>query len=383
MGVNVDEREVQSLPVNGRQMSQFLLQAPGSQNTGAGTWYDIRFSGQPVETNAYRFDGIDGGSVISAVPGNVGGEVTTVFKLQASIENVQEFRVESSAYPAEFGTGAGGQVNVVTKSGSNNVHGDVFEYVRNDRFDAANFFDNYAGLPKSVLRLNQFGGSLGGPVAANKAFFFGSYEGYRLKAGTNLVEAVPSAAAWARAVPAIAALQPGFLMPAAVILPGKSTNPDFDIAQFQNPDDIREDAFSGRIDLKFADRWSSYLRVFHDQGTSNQAQSVSGRFVHTTDNPTNAVFSLQGVLGSSTTNDFKVGYNGAPTRYAGKAQNHQWHRLHANFHQSEWKRDQRGRAGPGLDDRHHRARGAHPFEQRAKTAVCRRTIRMPCPSLIR
>jgi hypothetical protein len=231
-------------------MSQFLLQAPGSQNTGAGTWYDIRFAGQPVETNTYRFDGIDGGSVISSVPGNVGGEVTTVFKLQASIENVQEFRVESSAYPAEFGTGAGGQVSVITKSGSNDVRGSAFEYVRNGRFDAPNYFDTYAGLPKSLLRLNQFGGSLGGPLATNKAFFFGSYEGYRQKAGTNLVEAVPSVASWARAVPAIAALRPGFLAPGAVVLPGKSTNPDFDIAQFQNPDHVQEDAFSGRLDMK-------------------------------------------------------------------------------------------------------------------------------------
>jgi hypothetical protein len=247
--------------------------------------------------------------------------VTTVFKLQASIENVQEFRVESSAYPAEFGTGAGGQVSIITKSGSNNLMGSAFEYVRNDKFDAPNYFDTYAGLPKSLLRLNQFGGSLGGPIASNRAFFFGSYEGYPQKAGTNIVEAVPSAAAWARAVPVIAALRPGFLAPGAVILPGKSTNPDLDIAQFQTPDEVREDAFSGRLDVKVNDRWSSYFRVFHDQGTSDQAQSVSGRYVHTTDNPTNAVFSLLGVLGNNTTNDFKVGYNGAPTRLVGVAQN--------------------------------------------------------------
>jgi hypothetical protein len=321
MGVNVGDREVQALPVNGRQMSQFLLQAPGSQNTGAGTWYDIRFSGQPVEHNAYRFDGIDGGAVISAVPGNVGGEISSAFKLQASIENVQEFRVESSAYPAEFGTGAGGQVSVVTKSGSNRVSGGLFEYVRNEKFDAPNYFDTYANLPKSLLRLNQFGGSVGGPLAKNKAFFFGSYEGYRLKAGVNLVEAVPSAASWARAVPAIAALRPGFLAPGAVILDGKSTNPGFDIAQFQSPDELREDAFSGRLDVKFTDQWSSFVRVFHDQGTSDAAQSVSGRFVHTTDNPTNFVFNLLGVLGNTTTNEFKIGYNAAPTRLRGLSQN--------------------------------------------------------------
>src|SRR5207253_7725557 len=119
--------------------------------------------------------------------------------------NIQEFRVESSAYPAEFGTGSGGQVSVITKSGANAFHGAAFEYLRNDRFDAPNYFDTAAGLPKSLLEQHQFGGSIGGPIAKNRAFFFGSYEGYRLEAGINIVEAVPSAAAWSRAVPASAA----------------------------------------------------------------------------------------------------------------------------------------------------------------------------------
>src|SRR5207245_6711359 len=136
------------------------------------------------------------------------GEVATPFKLQASLENIQEFRVESSAYPAEYGTGSGGQVSVITKSGANAVHGAAFEYLRNDKVDAPNYFDTAAGLPKSTLAHHQFGGSIGGPLMKDKAFFFGSYEGYRLKAGINIVEAVPSAAAWSRAVPVIAALRP-------------------------------------------------------------------------------------------------------------------------------------------------------------------------------
>ena len=122
IGVNLGEREVNNLPVNGRQMSQLMLQAPGSQNAGTGTWSDIRFSGRAVEQNAIRYDGIEGSAIIDASPGNLNGEIATPFKLQASLENVQEFRVESSAYPAEFGTGSGGQVSVITKSGSNDFH---------------------------------------------------------------------------------------------------------------------------------------------------------------------------------------------------------------------------------------------------------------------
>jgi len=319
IGVNLGEREVNNLPVNGRQMSQLMLQPPGSQNAGTGTWQDIRFSGRAVEQNAIRYDGIEGSAIIDAAPGNLNGEVATPFKLQASLENIQEFRVESSAYPAEFGTGSGGQVSVITKSGANLFHGAAFEYLRNDKFDAPNYFDTAAGLPKSLLEQNQFGGSLGGPIVKNRAFFFGSYEGYRLKAGINIVEAVPSAAAWSRAVPAIAALRPGFLAPGAVILDGKSTNPDFDIAQIQTPQDVREDAFSGRLDLRLSAGWSSYVRVFRDQGTSDQPNNVAGQVIHTTANPSNAVFNLQGVLSDKTTNEFKFGYNAAPTTLVGVA----------------------------------------------------------------
>ena len=168
MGVNVSEREVNNLPVNGRQMSQLMLQAPGSQNAGTGTWQDIRFSGRAVEENAIRYDGIEGSAIIDSAPGNLNGEIPTPFKLQASLENVQEFRVESNNYPAEYGTGTGGQVSVITKSGSNMVHGSGFEYLRSDKFDAPNYFDTAAGLPKSALKQNQFGGSFGGPLARNR-----------------------------------------------------------------------------------------------------------------------------------------------------------------------------------------------------------------------
>src|SRR5262245_49494108 len=187
MGANVIPREVEGLPVNGRQLSQLYLQAPGSVNSGSGTFGDIRFSGRAVEQNIVRYDGIEGTAIIDSSPGNLNGEIPTPFRLQSSLENVQEFRVDSNNYPAEQGTGTGGQINVVTKSGGNAFHGSVFEYLRNDALDAANFFDNIIGQ-KSKLRLNQFGGSIGGPVVKDKVFFFFSYEGYRLRGSINAIE---------------------------------------------------------------------------------------------------------------------------------------------------------------------------------------------------
>jgi hypothetical protein len=327
IGVNVSEREVGMLPVNGRQMSQLLLQAPGAQNAGTGTWQDIRFSGRAVEQNVIKYDGIEGSAIIDSAPGNVNGENNTPFKLQASLENVQEFRVESSNYPAEYGSGTGGQVSVITKSGGNDFHGSLFEYLRSDKLDAPNHFDStrnpddsvIAELPKSPLKQNQFGGSLGGRFARDRIFFFGSYEAYRLDAGKNFVEAVPSAAAWARAVPAIAPLRSGFLAPNAVILPGASQNPDFDIAQLQENQVVHEDAFSARFDVKANDRWSSYLRIFSDTGKNTEPQGVTGRAFRTTSKPRNAVFNLQGLFLNGAINETKIGYNAAASTEQGLA----------------------------------------------------------------
>ena len=257
IGTNVIEREVRDLPINGRQLSQLYLQAPGSVNSGTGTFGDIRFSGRAVQQNIIRYDGIEGSAIIDASPGNLNGELPSPFRLQSSLENVQEFRVESSNYPAEYGTGTGGQITVISKSGTNTVHGSVFEYHRGDGLDAPNYFD----IAKSPLKQNQFGASAGVPLKKDRTFLFGSYEGYRLESGVNLVEAVPSAQAWARAVPAVLPLRDAFIGPGAVILPGASTNPDFDIVQLQENVNVQEDAFSARLDHRLSPNWSVYSRV--------------------------------------------------------------------------------------------------------------------------
>ena len=327
IGVNVSEREISELPVNGRQMSQLMLQAPGSQNAGTGTWNDVRFSGRANNQNVIKFDGVEGSAIIDASPGNVGGQIPSPFKLQASLENVQEFRVESNNYPAEFGTGTGGQVSVITKSGSNLFHGSFFEYYRNEGLDAPNYFDSTRNpdgsviqeLPKSKLNQHQFGGSFGGPFARDRAFFFGSYEGYRLDAGVNFVEAAPSAAAWARAVPSIAVLQPGFTAPGAVLLPGASTSPDFDIYQLQGLEKVTENAFSLRLDYRITPQWTAYGRVFHDRGEQTRPEGISGRVAVLEQKPTNAIFNLNGTTSGGLLNEFKIGYNAPYSTIVGDA----------------------------------------------------------------
>ena len=332
MGANVNPREVESLPLNGRQLSQLYLQAPGSVNSGSGTYGDIRFNGRAVEQNIIRYDGIEGTAIIDASPGNLNGEVPSPFRLQSSLENVQEFRVESSNFPAEFGTGTGGQISVITKSGGNSFHGSVFEYLRNDAVDAPNFFDNVVGQ-KSPLRLNQFGGSFGGPIEKAKTFFFFSYEGYRLRAGINTIEAVPGeqsriCAPAPNGVPCVEAsgaasrtltLLPAFRDPSATIISRGTGSNLFDVAQVQASAAVNENAFAFRLDHKINSKHSMYLRFFRDQGTNNQPEGVSGRRVNFQDVPQNGVIALQSILKTTVLNEFKFGYNSVWTRTNGIA----------------------------------------------------------------
>ena len=326
MGATVNEREVEGLPLNGRQLSQLYLQAPGSVNSGSGTFGDIRFSGRAVQQNVVRYDGVEGSAIIDASPGNLNGEVSSPFRLQSSLENVQEFRVDSNNFPAEFGTGTGGQISVVTKSGGNRLHGSAFEYLRNDALDAANFFDNIVGT-KSPLKLNQFGGSLGGPVLKDRLFFFGSYEGYRLRAGINSIEAVPGEAAriCAPAPNGVTcnasqvAFLPAFRSPQAAVISRGTGNNLFDVAQVQDNAVVNENAYSARFDWKVSGSNSAYFRFFRDEGENVQPEGVTGRQVFVEAVPQNAVAALQTVFSPTVLNEFKFGYNAAKTRINGVA----------------------------------------------------------------
>lgn len=332
LSANVNPREVEGLPINGRQLSQLYLQAPGGVNSGTGTFADIRFSGRANQQNVVRYDGVEGTAIIDASPGNLNGEVPSPFRLQSSLENVQEFRVDSSNFPAEFGTGTGGQISVVTKSGGNKFHGSVFEYIRRDALDARNFFENSTpGLEKSKLQLDQYGGSIGGPIIKDKLFFFGSYERYRGRFGLNFVEAAPSlslaqpgALIPGTSTPVNPAIQPyiqAFRSANAVVIPGASAANGFDILQLQDLERVDEKAYAARFDYHLNTRNKVYFRFFRDEGKDISPEGISGRVVTIEAVPQNGVAGYQSILKSDGTliNEFKIGYNGARTRINGSA----------------------------------------------------------------
>jgi len=310
IGANVNSREVGTLPLNGRQLSQLYLLTPGAQTAGGGSFDNIRFSGRANQQNAIRFDGIEGSSIIDASPGNLDGEISTGFRLQSSLETVAEFRVESSNYPAEYGTGSGGQISVVTKSGGNAFHGGLFEYFRNDALDARNFFD---GSTTSPLRLNQFGGSIGGPIQKDKLFFFIANESLEQRAGVNLVATVPSAAARARAVASIKPLLAGY--PNGT----PTSNPDLDLARLSGSNSTDEYFGSIRLEYRISDKLNAYARYNRDQGYLQSPFDVSGAYSLVTAVPQNAVLGVQQILKPTVINETKFGFNGSKTRVLGFA----------------------------------------------------------------
>jgi hypothetical protein len=171
----IDEQKIENLPVNGRQFIDFALLAPGvtiGDTTSGSTDVIIEpvtklsFAGQNIHYNFVAIDGADNMSTASGIQ-----------KTTPSQEAVQEFRVVNSSYSTEFGRAVGGIVNIITKSGSNNLHGSLYEYFRNDKMDAKNLLAAAGGFNK--LRQNQFGATLGGPIQKDKTFFFGNYEGQR------------------------------------------------------------------------------------------------------------------------------------------------------------------------------------------------------------
>lgn len=321
MSGNVSAREVANLPINGRQISQLYSMTPGAVNFGAGTFDDFRFNGRSYEENAIRYDGIEGGGIISNNPSDFNGEIPGPFRLQASLENVQEFRVESNNYPAEFGTGTGGQISIITKSGGNALHGGLFEYFRNDALDARNFFD---GANPSILRLNQFGGSVGGPILKNKLFFFAGMEVLKQRTTSPFIESTPSAAV--RALPDCApgtgqqtvptcvnpAIRP--LLRAFPFGQSASTNPLFDIVNVQEPGSVDEYSGNIRFDYVINDKNRFYARYNRDQGYGTSTANSTGSSINYVAVPQNAVVALNQVITPSFLNEAKVGLNAPKTR---------------------------------------------------------------------
>ncbi len=179
----VTSAEISNLPLNARQYLDLALVTPGTVPSAAGTQGGgFNVAGARSQSNVFLLDGVS----------NIDTQVNSALGNFRITDAIQEYSVQTSVATAEFGRGTGGQVNIVTKSGTNQFHGSAFEYLRNDVLDAADFFTNKQGGKKNPLHRNQYGATLGGPILKERLFFFLSYEGFRQVAPTVSSTRVPS-----------------------------------------------------------------------------------------------------------------------------------------------------------------------------------------------
>ena len=262
----VDRNFAENLPLNGRSFQTLINLTPGviPVQGGAGTGTEsgqFSVNGQRADSNYWTVDGVSANASSGTVRGGIGqtlsGAVGTTSVLGGtnslvSVDALQEFRIQTSTFAPEFGRTPGAQISIVTRSGTNNFHGSGFDYLRNDKLDANNWFNCYTNkpcLPKAQERQNDFGGTFSGPIFKNRTFFFFSYEGLRLRLPATSLSTVPDAAARQSAVSA--------MQPILNAFPFDPKQPDLGngIAQFNasysNPGTLN--ASSLRIDHKLND----------------------------------------------------------------------------------------------------------------------------------
>jgi len=259
----IDMRRVNELPLNGRDFTRLALFAPGVVQTSS-LIASISANATSVSQNNILLDGVDATRIDDSYPSNGferGSRLQT-----ASVESVEEIRVLTSNYSAEYGRAAGAVVSAVTKSGVNVFHGSGYAFFRNDRFDARNSFD---GPEKPAFDMKQFGVSLSGPIHRDRVFFFNNYEGSRKDLGATASGTVPSSALRARVDSALTPIL------ASIPLPTQATsNADIGLVQYSENTNIAENIYSARIDAKVSDRDAFYSRYNVQDSLVNGPQYV-------------------------------------------------------------------------------------------------------------
>jgi len=323
LGQVIDRRQVRELPLNERNFLSFALLVPGGQLPAEGSQNStqggaISVNGAREQSNNFLLEGVDNNDLYM-----------NQYVALPSIDAIQEFKVQSSNYSAEFGRGGGAQINVVLKSGANRFHGSLFEFFRNRRLDAKNFFDPPDCVPGSIpgtcakiprFDRNQFGATVGGPIRRNKTFFFGSYEGLRLRQATTRQATVPSQAQRS-AILALLASVPHNPAGEAVfnLLPAANVGPDLATSNtFTSSPVIRNSLNSALVKLDQHagpnSSFSAHYALFNENRFNpfdpvNSFTSLPGYGSFTLNRGQNAGLSWTHILSSRRVNELRFGFN--------------------------------------------------------------------------
>ena len=290
VATTVDRTFIENQPLNGRTFQTLINLTPGVVLMPASLPSQGQFSvnGQRTGTNYFAVDGVGAnfGLPFATTPYEGAGGGTPSFSAQgstsalASVDAVQEFTIQTSTYAPEYGRQPGAQVAIVTRSGTNSLHGSVFNYLRNDKLDANSWFGNFNGLGRPALRQNDFGFTVGGPVilpnlhdGRNRTFFFVSYEGLRLiQPVVSTPSRVPSLEARQSATGMLKSLLEAYPLPVAPPLADAPAETPY-VASFSNPSHLN--ATSVRIDHSFSPRVTVFGRYNHAPSENRER----GRYV--------------------------------------------------------------------------------------------------------
>ncbi len=281
VGTVVDRQFVENMPLNGRSFQSLITLSPGVVLTKATIGQQGQFSvnGQRSDANYFTVDGVSANVGVGAVniPGQSGAGTLPALSASGgtnnlvSVDALQEFRIQTSTYAPEFGRMPGAQVSIVTRSGTNDFHGSLFDYFRNDVLDSSDWFANANRTGKPPLRQNDFGGVLGGPIIKNRTFFFFSYEGLRLRQPVVGISSVPSLAARQDAPVAVRPLINLYPLPNG---PEIGNGLASFSASFSNPSSL--DATSIRIDHVANNKLTFFGRYnYAPSETSGRASSIT------------------------------------------------------------------------------------------------------------
>lgn len=298
-GGTIQSVQVSKIPLNGRNITNLELLAPGAIDSGSGAQSSIRFSGNGADDNNFRLDGVDAGGVFHA-------SLKSALRLQFSTEAIAEFKVDSGAYTADTGGSAGGQVSLISKTGTNAFHGSVFDYLRNNYFDARGPIKSTHKVP--VFQLNQFGGSLGGPILKDRTFFFANYEGFRQQlGGVPQTGFVPSPSFRAQ----LSAVQPALAFIVNAYPQGQASTSDPNVYSFTGvvPSPNSENAGTIRIDHRFSEQDSGYVRYNIDDGVSTSALNALAQGITVTSRVQNLVLEETHILNPRVINEVQIGFN--------------------------------------------------------------------------
>jgi Carboxypeptidase regulatory-like domain/TonB dependent receptor len=298
-GGTIQSVQIAKIPLNGRNITNLELLAPGAIDSGSGAQQTIRFVGNGTDDNNFRLDGVDASGVFHA-------SLKSALRLQFSTEAVAEFKVDSGAYTADTGGSAGGQVSLISKTGTNAFHGSVFDYLRNNYFDAHGPIKSAHKVP--VFQLNQFGGSVGGPIIKDRAFFFVNYEGFRQQlGGVPQTGFVPSPSFRTE----LAAAQPTLAFIINAYPQGQAPTSDPTVYSFTGvvPSPNSENAGTVRVDHRFTSQDSGYVRYNIDDGISTSALNALAQGITVNARVHNFVLEETHILSPRTINEAQFGFN--------------------------------------------------------------------------